>query len=186
MAAVAVATLVFICCHKLFLFHIFILPFDDKVSISPDILRAAFSYKIVFHNYFVQIRCRFHKHFTGDFLYVSVFAAFLKLQFNFVIFWCKDIGAQAPPKMLVTLIPGLRFVISWWKEIGSKAVHKMLVKFTKKWRRQQHFFLPQKGKSLKQSHRLPWVQWITRWWGKIASPQQHTSWTITRHWCCRW
>jgi hypothetical protein len=38
---------------------------------------------------------------------VKVFcAAFLCLQFGFVIFWQKDFGTKAPHKMLVKLPPG--------------------------------------------------------------------------------
>jgi len=35
-------------------------------------------------------------------------AAFMCLQFGFVIFWRKDFGAKAGHKMLVKLIPGAR------------------------------------------------------------------------------
>jgi hypothetical protein len=34
-------------------------------------------------------------------------AAFMPLQFGFVIFWRKDFGAKAAHKMLVKLTPGL-------------------------------------------------------------------------------
>ncbi len=34
------------------------------------------------------------------------FAAFLYLQFGFVIFWCKNIGAKGARKMLIKLTPG--------------------------------------------------------------------------------
>jgi len=37
-------------------------------------------------------------------------AAFLKLQFGFVIFWQKNIGAKAACKMLMTLTKKLNFV----------------------------------------------------------------------------
>jgi len=35
------------------------------------------------------------------------FAAFLYLQFGFVIFWQKNIGSKAARKMLMKLTPGL-------------------------------------------------------------------------------
>ncbi len=37
-------------------------------------------------------------------------AAYMCLQFGFVIFWQKDFGAKAAHKMLVKLTPGLMFV----------------------------------------------------------------------------
>jgi hypothetical protein len=36
-------------------------------------------------------------------------AAFMCIQFGFVIFWQKDFGAKAAHKMLVKLTPGLMF-----------------------------------------------------------------------------
>jgi hypothetical protein len=36
-------------------------------------------------------------------------AAFMCLQFGFVIFWQKDFGAKAAHKMLVTFTPGANF-----------------------------------------------------------------------------
>ncbi len=39
------------------------------------------------------------------FSYESFFAAFMCLQFGFVIFWRKDFGAKAAHKMLVKLTP---------------------------------------------------------------------------------
>ena len=43
------------------------------------------------------------------FSYESVFAAFLYLQFGFVIFWQKNIGAKAACKMLMKLAPWVDF-----------------------------------------------------------------------------
>jgi hypothetical protein len=37
------------------------------------------------------------------------FAAFMCLQFGYVIFWQKDFGAKAAHKMLVKLTPGVNF-----------------------------------------------------------------------------
>ena len=49
-------------------------------------------------------RCQFHKYFTLDFFCTQVFCeAFLYLQFGFVFFWHKEIGAKAARKMLVKL-----------------------------------------------------------------------------------
>jgi hypothetical protein len=42
------------------------------------------------------------------FSYQSSFAAFMSLQFGFLIFWRKDFGAKAALKMLVKLTPGNR------------------------------------------------------------------------------
>jgi hypothetical protein len=45
------------------------------------------------------------------FFHMKVFcAAYMCLQFGFVIFWQKDFGAKAAHKMLVKLTPGLMFV----------------------------------------------------------------------------
>jgi hypothetical protein len=41
-------------------------------------------------------------------------AAFMRLQFGFVIYWQKDFGAKAAHKMLVKLTPSLPF--SRWME----------------------------------------------------------------------
>jgi hypothetical protein len=54
---------------------------------------------------------RFHK---------KVFcAAFMCLQFGFVIFWQKDFGAKAAHKMLVKLTPGFR---SWCLSFKMKTL----------------------------------------------------------------
>ena len=45
-------------------------------------------------------------------------AAFMCLQFGFVIFWQKDFGAKAAHKMLVKLTPDWAF-FSIWATIGS-------------------------------------------------------------------
>jgi hypothetical protein len=52
---------------------------------------------------------------SAAFLYESFCAAFMCLQFGFVIFWQKDFGAKSAHKMLVKLKPGismgLRYVL---------------------------------------------------------------------------
>jgi hypothetical protein len=56
-------------------------------------------------------RCQFYQHFASNFLYESVFQnffvqkyfskLFFNLQFGFVIFWWKNIGAKAACKMFL-------------------------------------------------------------------------------------
>ncbi len=59
--------------------------------------------------YNIGPRCQFHKHFTSSFFVQKFFyAAFMCLQFGFVIFWRKDFGTKAAYKMLVKLMAGLR------------------------------------------------------------------------------
>jgi hypothetical protein len=45
-------------------------------------------------------------------------AAFMCLQFGFVIFWQKDFGAKAAHKMLMKLTPGLHRN-EWFKKIRT-------------------------------------------------------------------
>jgi hypothetical protein len=50
--------------------------------------------------------CQFHQCFTNSFFVQKFFcAAFMWLQFGFVIFWRKDFGTKAAHKMLVKLTP---------------------------------------------------------------------------------
>ncbi len=51
-------------------------------------------------------RCQFHQYFMSSVFCTKAFcAAFLCLQFGFVIFWRKDFGTKAAHKMLVKLTP---------------------------------------------------------------------------------
>jgi hypothetical protein len=43
-------------------------------------------------------------------------ALFMCLQFGFVIFWPKDIGAKAAHKMLVKLTPGVDLIELFWRK----------------------------------------------------------------------
>ncbi len=56
-------------------------------------------------------RCRFHQHFTSRFFKQKFFSAFLCLQFGFVAFSQKNIGAKAARKMLVKLATALSKLI---------------------------------------------------------------------------
>jgi len=80
--------------------------------------------------------------------------AFLYLQFGFVIFWCKNIGAKAARKTLLKLIIWVNFIkflckaflrtdpkgakktvklsifFALWGSSSVKALHKMLMKWT--------------------------------------------------------
>ncbi len=49
--------------------------------------------------------CQFHQYFASSFFIACFCAAFMCLQFGFVIFWQKDFGAKAAHKMLVKLTP---------------------------------------------------------------------------------
>jgi len=51
-----------------------------------------------------NIRCQFHQQFMSSFFCMKFFCvAFMSLQFEFIIFWCKEIGTKAARKMLVKL-----------------------------------------------------------------------------------
>ncbi len=60
--------------------------------------------------YNIDYRCQFHQYFMSSFLYESYCAAFMCLQFWFVIFWQKDFGAKAAHKILVKLIPDCKII----------------------------------------------------------------------------
>jgi hypothetical protein len=54
-------------------------------------------------------RVNFTNILQAAFLYESFCAAFMCLQFGFVIFWQKDFGKKTAHKMLVKLTPGINF-----------------------------------------------------------------------------
>ncbi len=56
----------------------------------------------------------------SSFSYESFCAAFMCLQFGFVIFWPKDFGAKAAHKMLVKLTPVQSLIWPW--PAGGKPV----------------------------------------------------------------
>ena len=63
-------------------------------------------------------RDRFHHHFMSSFFCTKVFcAALMRLQFGFVTFWRKEIGAKAARKMLVKLAIGLFKFCRWLREM---------------------------------------------------------------------
>jgi hypothetical protein len=67
-------------------------------------------YKVPFQNSQVSISPIFYEQLFH--MKVSFCAAFMCLQFGFVIFWQKDFGAKAAHKMLVKLTPGLQSTFS--------------------------------------------------------------------------
>ncbi len=54
----------------------------------------------------IETRSQFHQHFTPAFFVWKYSEAFLFLQFGFVIFWHKNIGAKAAGKMLMNWLQG--------------------------------------------------------------------------------
>jgi hypothetical protein len=54
----------------------------------------------------LQVNRQFHQYFmSSSFIWKFFCAAFMILQFGFVIFWQKDFGTKAAHKMLVKLTP---------------------------------------------------------------------------------
>ena len=65
-------------------------------------------------------RCQFHQNFTSSFFIQMFFcAAFICLQFGFVIFFQKDFGTKGAHKMLVTLTPTDKMS---WHQFGSSFI----------------------------------------------------------------
>ncbi len=82
---------------------------DPALYNSLDLLLLADKYNVVALRKECEkalvksIRCKFHQHFTSAFCMKVLCAAFLLLQFGFVIFWRKNIGAKAACKIVMKL-----------------------------------------------------------------------------------